>query len=651
MLEILESGKTPAASDFGGLQAIVDNVDEIVQSGLQDEFLKAALSEFETDPPLLEDFSAEIAIRTSDDIVMREVIDSIAPFFPFNPQPARRLFYHWLSIATRKDLSASIRSAALRGAFFAASGDDRKLLRLEAEIADTDTRDDADYIAHAARIGGLLHARSGRSEVVAFLEEARASEDAQDQVLFEIGMIRFSQAVDASEISAVSSLLDAAKDCFEGSWRARETRFDARVFSMAIGLLLKFYSGADARQMTDDVAELNNAVHGFSTYQYRSGYSSLDGARAMQTAVFASMGRRLAALATSLNKPVWLDGARIVEEELLGVYSANRTVISGKPGTGIPVIISPRVEASFFRSNHQLEIVKTWLDQFGPSSTEDLSDIRHLVDGLTHSPPANPIDAALGSPTIAAAIHRVRSSGLPGIASLETALSASYLMEAAKLSPVIAATLERIDETFESVPDYHLPEAKGFFLALALRMLLFLEYRLNTTPSQDPSGAYLFHKHATKAPLEATLQQDLLRTLKQAAFGTSDEVRGIGGGRTDILHQHGRYSLITEVKRELKDASFQALLANYGEQTAAYQNTNLKLGTMMVLDLSTGERIAPAMETLVHPYVGDVLGDGITRGILIINVPGNLISPSAASAKAKKLRKPSQPSTLVPDEK
>lgn len=90
------------------------------------------------------------------------------------------------------------------------------------------------------------------------------------------------------------------------------------------------------------------------------------------------------------------------------------------------------------------------------------------------------------------------------------------------------------------------------------------------------------------------------------------------------------------VKRELIDAAFDNLLSSYGDQTVIYQTTNVKLGAMLVLDLSKDHSKLGHMDTWYATRTGDLLGDGTERGVLIVKVPGRRGTPSAATVAAKK---------------
>jgi hypothetical protein len=137
-------------------------------------------------------------------------------------------------------------------------------------------------------------------------------------------------------------------------------------------------------------------------------------------------------------------------------------------------------------------------------------------------------------------------------------------------------------------------------------------------------------------PLEKQLQQDYLRFLRASKLGTHDEVRGLAAGRADVFHELGRVRIITEIKREPDDASFDALLENYGEQTAAYQNTNVPLGMLMALDLTKGQSVGQHISALYRAAVGDFLEDGVRRGVLVVKIPANRISPAVATQRGRK---------------
>lgn len=116
-------------------------------------------------------------------------------------------------------------------------------------------------------------------------------------------------------------------------------------------------------------------------------------------------------------------------------------------------------------------------------------------------------------------------------------------------------------------------------------------------------------------------------------LGSVDEVRGIAAGRADVMHQFEGIRFITEIKGE-EDASFENLIASYGAQTTLYQNTNIPIGILLVLDLTTRGGLSGHFRTLYRTEVGDLLRNGTTRAVLVVKVPARRVDPSTATAEA-----------------
>lgn len=93
---------------------------------------------------------------------------------------------------------------------------------------------------------------------------------------------------------------------------------------------------------------------------------------------------------------------------------------------------------------------------------------------------------------------------------------------------------------------------------------------------------------------------------------------------------------MVEVKRELKDSSFDALAAFYQGQTAEYQNVSVRLGFLLVLDLSNDPKVGtPHIQGLVKPRLVQRVGEDHPRLIVIVKVPGNRKRPSDLTKAAK----------------
>ena len=162
------------------------------------------------------------------------------------------------------------------------------------------------------------------------------------------------------------------------------------------------------------------------------------------------------------------------------------------------------------------------------------------------------------------------------------------------------------------------------FMQLVTSTLRFLRL------TADHRAAYTRPFQKGEAPLEAALQEHYFWYLGATGLGDSTfmEVPNISTGRVDVLVVgEGGRRFVTEVKRELTDASFQAIVDAYFGQAADYHANSDPLGQLLVLDLTDHSRGVPAVANSIHVETRDV--GGSLRSIVIYVVRGNRPEPSA----------------------
>src|SRR5258708_22754025 len=117
-------------------------------------------------------------------------------------------------------------------------------------------------------------------------------------------------------------------------------------------------------------------------------------------------------------------------------------------------------------------------------------------------------------------------------------------------------------------------------------MVCFLLKRWEGTRADDPTVEYLFQRADGSEVKEDVLQDDFFRWLTTNAAGSDLEATNLGGGRADLRLKSSSERVVIEVKRELQDSSFDSLASSYEAQTTDYQNVSIRLGFLLVLDLS-----------------------------------------------------------------
>jgi hypothetical protein len=630
----LRGGQTPSAAEFGGMAAILASPDGVARSHFAPEYMALVLDQADLGDPGVQAFSRDVVEHLDNDIGINSLVDVVAERPPLPDEVEATWFRRWLELARDRTAAASARTAALRGALLTKRQSARRSLRLAAFIADCVVDDDPAFLAHAARIAGLLHAENPNEALVEFLQDLLDVADAADEASFELGMERVGHALQATSGHDVLARLREARARFDASAAGREARADARVLSLAIGLLDDFFEER-VGGWTERLEELRREAFAYSAYSVQ-GEDFLNSAKEAEVSAWASLAVRLGSLAPSLDEPAWWNASHIIENELLAVYSANRTLYRRSGDGGLEWLVRPRIEGYYARHRGQLYALRGWLKARGASElgTAAAELIARTDAALGRGDDPDPRRAATESPTVAAVLKQgVEPFELRERFLREVLADVNYVEFKQVTPPVMEAALTVL-HAFEGLPYFDSPNVRAIVRAVVFKTLLFLEGRLDPSPGVDPTVEYLFVRDGEANPLEKSLQQDFMRFMRTAKLGTVDEIRGIAAGRADVAHHLDGIRFITEIKREEEDASFENLIASYGAQTTLYQNTNIPIGILLVLDLTTRGGLSGHFRTLYRTEVGDLLGDGTTRGVLVVKVPARRVDPSTATAEA-----------------
>jgi len=114
------------------------------------------------------------------------------------------------------------------------------------------------------------------------------------------------------------------------------------------------------------------------------------------------------------------------------------------------------------------------------------------------------------------------------------------------------------------------------------------------------------------------------------------EPTNLGGGRADVALKATGERMVIEIKREMDDASFDSLASHYAGQTTDYQNVSIRLGFLLVLDLTAPKlEGTPHIRSLMQCRSIQRLGETEPRHVVIVKVPGRRYLPSGISKNAQ----------------
>jgi hypothetical protein len=110
--------------------------------------------------------------------------------------------------------------------------------------------------------------------------------------------------------------------------------------------------------------------------------------------------------------------------------------------------------------------------------------------------------------------------------------------------------------------------------------------------------------------------------------------------------------MVIEIKREMDDASFDSLVSHYAGQTTDYQNVSIRLGFLLVLDLTTPKlEGTPHIRSLMQCRSIQRLGESEPRHVVIVKVPGRRYLPSGISKNAMLFGSPTKTTKRQPKRK
>lgn len=644
LIEVVKSGRDWQLEDLGGIAKLAPAARSLGSTPLMPELLhplvlgwsNATATSRDAHKGVLRDL---LEVATTD-FVLLEAVDILEHHRPLPDDGDECCFMLFLAKAANGDqsLSGLSRGAALDGAFRWAGDNRRWQLRLLDLFLGLAPGDDTEFLRRAAKIAGVAFSHWRDKELVEVLRKLAQLEAVRPEAAFELGMAALAEAMDRADSNAAATAFREARDWFGESDEVSEHSPEASLYLDGLDLLLSFQSGAASASFGTVGARVQQHAFELHASSGGSGPPWL-GARQTEAACWSALASAVAGLAGRLDEPSWWEPAAVIEEGLLSVYSAGRSILRRDQHGGIEAMVRPRIRASVTSQAGQAHQVRMWLQQNAAHEwAAEARDLIAQIDAFIEKSrsPKNPPEAASEGTSLVAIIERSnipedQRSVLVGV--IANAMS----LQLANLTGAEAEVIERCCKEARGHTDYS-ANANGarLFDTVLLWLVRFIFNRLELTKGDDPTGAYLFERDDGSLPREDELQQDFFRWMTTNAAGSDLEATNIASGRADIRLRSGPERLIVEVKREESDCSFDALSTSYAAQTTDYQNVSIRLGVLLVLDLATPNREGtPHLTSLFEMRHIRRAGETLSRLILIVKVPGRRKRPSDLTKFAK----------------
>ena len=637
LIEVVKSGRVWQLEELGGIAKLAPAARSLGSTPMMPELLHPLVLEWRNatavDRVAYKCVLHDLLEVATIDFVLFEAVDILEHHRPLPDDGDECCFMIFLEKAapSAHSLSGLSRGAALDGAFRWAVGNRRWQLRLLDLLLGLTLGDDAEFLRRAAKIAGVAFSHWRDRELVEILRKFVQLEAVRPDAAFELGMASLAEAMDKADSNAATTALREARDWFGESDGVSEHRPEASLYRDGIDLLLGFHSGAAGASFGIASARVQQHVFELHAWSGGSGPPWL-GTRQTEAACWSTFASAVAGLAERLDEPSWWQPATVIEESLLSVYSAGRSILRRTQHGGIETMVRPRIRASLVSQAGQAHQVRLWLQQ--NATHEWAAEAQELIAQIDaffelSGSPKNPPEAASEWTSLAAIIA---GSTIPEEKrnTLLAVIANAVSLQVANLTGAEVDVIERCCNDARGHTDYS-GNANGtrLFDTVLLWLVRFVFNRLELTRGDDPTGTYLFEREDGSLPHENELQQDFFRWVATNAAGTDLEPTNVASGRADIRLKSGPERLIVEVKREQADCSFDALSTSYAAQTTDYQNVSIRLGVLLVLDLATSNREGtPHLTSLFEMRHVYRPGEPQSRLILIVKIPGRRKRPS-----------------------
>ncbi|WP_156875475.1 hypothetical protein [Phaeobacter inhibens] len=548
-----------------------------------------------------------------------------------------------IDIFSDRERTPSVRGCAFRLHAILALTDNSSFRQVRSKLFEMDDNECGDFIRRITPIVGALPLHAEMLEARSHLEKFLDWDEATAEAKFQLGLLTLREGLeDRTAIGALKSFNDSKKlfdECLEGD----SSKIEAELFSLGINFLLRCHEegsfpGSDDLENLRELAFRYSAFVGDQNQPMRSFGSSH--VEALQWTTFSA---KLCLLGQSLTEDIWLEAARVIEEELFFLLCASKTVFSRNESGVIETLITPSILDNLQNSNFQLSATKKWLetspceehDEYWSELYQEISD--RLRCGVTRNPLTVSVQA-LGTDTEQDSESAKTQWTTESVHNRMTEARNSFLSRAR--SPSIMQVHEKIATYLNSCSDEDdikkFPHARDTFLYLSNALIEFVDSRLNSPKNSHCSEKYLMKDFSASAK-EEHFQEDLYGFLR-AMGGTNltYEPQEIGGGRADIGVISENIQTVVELKKNDLSNDPIKLTEQYAHQACSYQVTQTNFCFLGVLDLSDVGGEVRDLRDCIEIVRVTPNGGQTSYTTLLFSVQGGRLTPSELSKRSKK---------------
>lgn len=624
VIDALQAGKPLSISDFGCIENLYKHIDIVAKSKFVPEFLSIIVPEIEnTERRKREDAIEFILVcidKCNDELVIQDVLKSIDEISDQLPELSELYFNTLVKQTDNKDKVPLVRAWVLEAAFRLSLKKESRRFKLLSYLIEVTPDDNEVYLLHACKVIGQAYAIWQEKELLKKLEEIKDAEQGGNEVWFELGMCYLHEALSSDTKESANLFFSKARDHYHQSFQIGNDRPDAEAYDAILSILLSTQYDQSEISPQSFIEKANRAVTIFDAWHLnRTPNVSWLNARNTELTNWYTLIIKLEKLLEYLHEPSWFDPKTVIENYLLNIYTASRTILKRNSTGGLEQIIQPRIESSLLQNKSQLYLLDKWLKLRDESQlSEQAIALRNKINLKKKDTTINIIDS----------LASIESLPKKEKTSFQQFVADYRNQQTSGVSLVIEEVFEKITSALHMNKSYQNDEVRKYFNIVLFNSLRFLESRMNASRQNYPNLSYLFEQDSK--PKEIELQNDFHQFMINNLIdgNISTERSDIASGRVDVYFSFGRFNITSEIKRDWKDCSFKAIRENYLGQSAEYSNTDAKLGFLVVLDLLPKSKGMRSLESSVKVESIKKENEAEERSIVVMIVPGMRKTPS-----------------------
>jgi hypothetical protein len=520
-------------------------------------------------------------------------------------------------------LLAAVRlEGALRVALTGAVAPYRVLDRL----ASPDRDDPDEYLETLPRLIGIaLDAWdteiSLTAPLVVALEVLSGHEGAAAGATYELACRQMRAALRQSDPAAAARTLGMAVEGFNETTALDESRDDAAAYAAVCSGVAAFGLG-DASRLLAVTSSLDDVLRRRVAWHHKMHEPTWRRPLLDAEVEWLGLVVDLRDAMERLREHSWLESAAAVGQ-LARVYAAERSTM---PAPGLASVVRPTIVNALMENATLLDQLARSVvadrQRYRPALPESAGALLAAIEERRAQAPqwrsatendtdqeADPgLDARvdkwaprlrqLGDDIARAIAKRVDDDRLAEIAEIVASATSFGVMH----HPTLASMRANIIRDLSENPRFD-EQTRPAVIALLDTTLTFLLNRYDRGGPVWPGHPDICRplRAGESAPLEEDLQLEfhIWAATSRAFAGRADiEQRNVARGRVDVVVRVGDIQLVTEVKRELVNASHTALERQYVAQAAAYSGSNVPFSQLLVLDLTSHSAGVPPLVDL-----------------------------------------------------